>query len=237
MNREGGIHLSFIECLENNDIRDAWLLIMHLIHLNKRMEIVKKMDILAIIKLNYKDPCEIWDLLNIRIEDQSDPYILFVSVYALHEGLDNVADYLFSLSLDQPQNMLLNWCEREFSLELAMRNGWTGRAWLRQNYLDMNAETLLMIWKYNPDELLDYFISSLSLKNAPRLMGLCKKLNNIDELQFIILRYLIDYPGEKRKVWYCIKYTLVFVDGPILQELYHECIQLSHIPTLLRFIC
>lgn len=241
-------YLCYVKCMtvsdvnyleQNNvDIRVTWSKMMHLISEDRKRKIVSKIDLDVLVALTLMDDEEKWNLveLKIQVSEVKTPMLLQAIIQARHQSLDEMAKYLFSfISVDANTHMYIE--NRESLLDIAMEYGWTARAWLRQNYLDMSTRVLMRVWEINPDEILDYFVSALSIRNAPRLIGLCRRLENVDELHFCLLRYLVDLPlnHHRVKINYCIQYLRSFVKSNIIEDVIRDCLSYPHISHIALF--
>lgn len=228
------------------DIRDNWEIVMHLLPSSKRSIIIRNTQLASIIRITPKDIGDIWDLVRYKLSSDTrigSGELLDAAATAYDEGLDDMGEYLDNLVLAKKYDRNPSYHEQvgnlERCLEEALNRGWTVREWMRKNYMDMSAFSLGIIWKLRKEELIDGFISPLSIDKVGRLMSLCERVRDIEgieELQYYLLRYLVDFPVLKAKQLRTLEYLIRMVDPSVIDEVYHDCIQLPHVSNHLALL-
>ena len=225
------------------NIKNTWYDVMHLLSTKRRNMFILNTPLSVLACLPLRSEKDNWELIRIYMDPQIrkgfhyDPEVHTVHLIGVIEtlkgdkGITGASEY-FQGILDfklgdfiKPGNISVSL--REYALENAMRRGWTARAWLRKNYIDMSTHLLSIIWRVNRAELISHFNSLLSIRMAPRLAGMCVKmirLDGVEELQYTLLRYLIALPSGnyERKIRDIILYLRSVINLRTIEQLRQE---------------
>lgn len=211
----------------NLNLDNTLPVVMHLLPPSKRLKIIMNTKLRVWVRL-----MDGWMIVNYKVErgNCSDNEILEAIDEANKRRRHYTENYLESTLLSRTKNFSsprqLSMRARERYLAIVLDKGWTGRAWMLQNYVDMSKNALQVIWEKRPEELINYMKTPLTTRDIARRCGLCKKLNRSKELHYILLLELINMSESvqsEHKIAWGVKFLCSFVELNVITDVHYYC--------------